>query len=187
MARPYHPKDTDIGQAPHNPAMLNFHIKRDQLNIGFKDPFVLLAQGLGSGCIHPMPGTWGTFSGLIVYLLAYYFIPAQLWHSWVLAASVLGIPLCTYAEKALGDKDPSSVVWDEWCGLWIAYFLIPFNPVLIVIGFLLFRVLDTRKPWLIGIAERKFTKGYGIMLDDILAGVAVNLILQLLFLTMRFL
>lgn len=160
--------------------MFGLYIKQKELDEGLKNPFVLLAQGLGSGCVHPMPGTWGTFGGLLVFVVAYYLVPESIWQSWVLAATVLGIPLCTYVERALGDKDPSSVVWDEWCGIWICYLFVPFNPLLIAIGFVLFRIVDTRKPWLIGIAERKLTKGYSIMLDDVLAGILVNLILQLL-------
>ncbi len=160
--------------------MLNFYIDKEEIGAGLKDPFVLLAQGLGSGCIHPMPGTWGTLGGLIVFIVAYYFIPEPIWQSLVVVATVLGIPLCTYAERALGDKDPSSVVWDEWCGIWLCYLFLPFNPLLLIIGFILFRIFDTRKPWLIGTAERKLTKGYSIMLDDVLAGILVNILLQLL-------
>lgn len=147
--------------------------------MGRRDPFVLLAQGLGSGCIHPMPGTWGTLAGLLVYLLAYFFVPAQLWLAWVLAACVLGIPLCTYAEKALGDSDPISVVWDEWCGIWIAYLFVPLSPFYLVLGFVLFRILDTKKPWLIRLADEKLPYGYGIMVDDVLAGLLVSLILYI--------
>ena len=161
--------------------MKKIYIDKQEIEPGLRNPIVFLAQGLGSGSIRPFPGTWGTVAGLLIYLVFSFLLPSELWISWVLAACALGIPLCSYAERNIGLKDPHSVVWDEWCGIWVAFLLVPFSWSLVIIGFVLFRILDTKKPWIIGMAERKLKAGTGIMLDDILAGVCVNIILQLLF------
>lgn len=160
--------------------MRKFYIDKRELEPGLRNPIVFLAQGLGSGSIYPFPGTWGTVAGLLIYLGLSSLLPAELWISWVLAACALGIPLCSYAERNIGMKDPHSVVWDEWCGIWVAFVLVPFSWVLVIIGFVLFRILDTKKPWLIGMAEKKLKAGAGIMMDDILTGICVNVILQVL-------
>lgn len=155
------------------------HLVKEDFLAGIKNPLVFLAQGLGSGCFYPMQGTVGTLGGVLVYLVISPWIPLDLWALWVVVASILGIPLCTYAERKLGTKDPFSIVWDEWCGIWLAYLLIgPDNVVALIIGFCIFRWLDIKKPWIIGMAERKFNKGTGIMLDDIIAGVATLIILK---------
>lgn len=156
------------------------HLIKEDLQAGMKDPLVFLAQGLGSGCISPMQGTWGTLGGVLVYLLAFTNgIDYSYWIAFVIFACVAGIPLCSYAEGKLKSKDPHSVVWDEWCGIWLAYAWLPFMPITsvpvyvwLIIAFVLFRWLDITKPWLIGMMEKNFRKGAGIMLDDIVAGLA---------------
>lgn len=164
---------------------------KEEFDVGRKDLLVFLAQGLGSGCITPMQGTWGTLGGVLVYLLALTYIVAGVdyyyWIGFVIFSCIAGIPLCSYAETKLASKDPHSVVWDEWCGIWLAYAWLPFMPltsvpiyVWLIIGFVLFRWLDITKPWLIGMMERNFKKGAGIMLDDIVAGLATGAIVYLL-------
>ncbi len=161
---------------------------KEDFQAGIKNPLVLLAQGLGSGCITPMQGTWGTLGGVLVYLLALtYGVDYFNWMTFVIFACLAGIPLCSYAEDKLKSKDPHSVVWDEWCGIWLAYAVLPFMPassmpvdLWLIIAFVLFRWLDITKPWLIGMMERKFSKGAGIMLDDIVAGLATAGIVYLL-------
>lgn len=162
---------------PKDSKQLFPHIHREDFKAGMKDPLIFLAQGLGSGCIWPMPGSWGTLGGLLVYLLASSYIPLTYMLIIIIIACVAGIPLCTYAEKKLGQQDPHSIVWDEWCGIWLAVALVPKVVPLYIVGFFLFRWLDIKKPLLIGWADKKLNHGTGIMLDDILAGIATAIIL----------
>ena len=157
------------------------YLVKEDFYKGIKNPLVFLAQGLGSGCFRPMQGTWGTLGGVLVYLAIAPWLPEHIWAIWVVCACVLGIPLCSYAERKLNNKDPHSVVWDEWCGIWLAYlYMLPADWIYLILGFVIFRWLDIKKPWLIGMAERKFKRGAGIMLDDVAAGIITAVILNVL-------
>ena len=74
-------------------------------------------------------------------------------------------------------KDPSCVVIDEVCGMLLSLIFLPYNIKLVIIAFLIFRILDTLKPFPVGRLER-MKGGPGIMLDDIAAGIYTNIILQ---------
>ncbi|MEL6867415.1 MAG: phosphatidylglycerophosphatase A, partial [Bacteroidota bacterium] len=74
--------------------------------------------------------------------------------------------------------DPSKVVIDEMAGMWISLLWLPFSPLLLLLAFLLFRAFDIGKPFYIRQME-KLPSGWGIMMDDVLAGVYTNLLLQI--------
>ena len=80
-------------------------------------------------------------------------------------------------ERQLG-QDPSQVVVDEMVGFWIALFALPRSLILVAIGFFLFRFFDIWKPFPIRRTER-LREGWGIMVDDALAGIYTNVLLQL--------
>ena len=67
--------------------------------------------------------------------------------------------------------DHSGIVWDEFVGFWITMFLIPVTWYWILLGFVLFRLFDILKPWPISWCDKHVHGGFGIMLDDVLAGV----------------
>ena len=67
-------------------------------------------------------------------------------------------------------KDPGCIVWDEFVGLWITLFMLPFGWYWIFIGFGLFRFFDIVKPWPVSWADKSLSGGMGIMVDDVLAG-----------------
>lgn len=90
---------------------------------------------------------------------------------------VLGILSADKVEESWG-KDHQRVVVDEVAGMCITLLFVPLKPVYLVIGFLLFRVLDICKPLYIRRME-KLPGGWGVMADDILAGIYANAILQL--------
>ena len=81
------------------------------------------------------------------------------------------------AEKDWG-HDAGKIVIDEVVGMWITLWLVPKSLMLYAIGFVLFRVFDILKP--LGVRQsQKLPGGWGVMVDDLLAGVYANLILQL--------
>ena len=78
------------------------------------------------------------------------------------------------------NSDPQEVVIDEVAGMLITLFFIPFTWLNVGIGFALFRLFDILKPWPIASVER-IKHGYGVMLDDIIAGVFANFLMQVIY------
>jgi len=143
-----------------------------------KDPVLLLGLGFGSGLSPFAPGTAGTVVALLfVPLLALLSTGPLL--AVLLIASLAGIYICGYSARKLGANDPSSIVWDEFVGLWIALAGFPVSSFWLVSGFVVFRCFDILKPWPISVLDKKVPGGLGIMLDDILAGVMTWLVLRL--------
>lgn len=143
------------------------------------NPLHLLSLGFGSGLAPKAPGTAGT----ALALLPYWFI-AQLPLGWYLAvvagAFALGIYLCHYTGKALGVADHPGIVWDEFVGLWVTMIAAPPSWQWIVTGFVLFRLFDIWKPWPIKTVDKSVKGGFGVMLDDLLAGIYGLACLQLI-------
>ncbi len=142
-----------------------------------KQPFAKFVSALGVGLIPFAPGTWG--SALALPLIAWFH------HSiggYVLVFVLLFL-MGWWAVSQLDlsrEKDPGFVVVDETCGMLLAFALIPFTWQTAVAGFILFRLFDIFKPFPIRYFER--LPGYwGIMADDLAAGVYVWLILHLVF------
>ncbi|WP_439107111.1 phosphatidylglycerophosphatase A family protein [Congregibacter sp.] len=142
------------------------------------DPVQLLAFGFGSGLAPKAPGTVGTLAALPLYwLMASQ--PLWIYSLIVIAAALLGIWICDRASAALKVHDHPGIVWDEFVGVWIALWAVPAEPLWIVAGFLVFRVFDIVKPWPIGWLDQHARGGFGIMIDDIVAGVLACLTLHL--------
>jgi phosphatidylglycerophosphatase A len=139
-----------------------------------------LAFGFGSGLSPRAPGTAGTVIAVPLYLLLFELgLPA---YTLVLVlASLLGIWLCGRASRELGVHDHPGIVWDEFVGYWITMWGLPADLSWAVAGFFLFRLFDILKPWPISLCDRRVHGGLGIMLDDILAGLASCAILQCVF------
>ena len=134
------------------------------------NPLHLLSLGFGSGLSPFAPGTCGTLVAIPFYLLiAQLDLPYYL--AFILLAFAIGVYLCKYTSAALGVHDHSGIVWDEFVGFWITMIAVPVNWQWIVAGFVLFRVFDIVKPWPVKVVDKKMTGGFGIMFDDVLAGL----------------
>ena len=131
------------------------------------------------------PGTIGSLAGLGLYLIL-----SQ--HSLRLYCLILGLLFITgiligkKAEEAFGKKDCRKFVLDEVCGMLIALAMVPFGLFYIITGFILFRLFDILKPFPAKLAE-KLPHGWGVMLDDVVAGIYTNLALQIIVLGNKFL
>jgi phosphatidylglycerophosphatase A len=128
------------------------------------------------GYLPLIPGTFGSAAALILFLI---FKPAPAAQCGFLAAFMfLGFYFSGKAEKLFNKKDPKYIVIDEVAGMFLAFLFVPLDFKLLLIGFLLFRALDTVKPY--PADPLQGLKGSaGIMLDDIVAGIYTNLILQI--------
>ena len=148
----------------------------------------LLTSCFGLGRLPLAPGTWGSLPPMFVFALMCYFGASTVQISIVMAALVLaGSVVCVKFAPgivaATGKIDPREVVADEFAGQAITFLAV--GTVLAsqiwataVLGFLLFRLFDIAKPWPIRKLE-KLPKGWGILADDLLAGVYAGIALLL--------
>ena len=135
-----------------------------------RNPWHCLSFGFGSGLAPVVPGTFGTLVGMGSYWLAPE-MPVWVVLCVSLALFVVGVPLCSYTTRALRVEDHRSIVWDEITGYWITMSLLPKEWEWMLAGFVLFRLLDTCKPFPINWIDKNISGGWGIMLDDVLAGL----------------
>jgi len=151
--------------------------------IVFTNPINFLAFGFGSGLTPKAPGTFGTLACIPLYWLIADF---QLTHylAICLFVSIIGIFICGYTSKQLKVHDHPGIVWDEFAGYLITMIGISFSWVNVLLGFILFRLFDILKPWPINSLDKRVTGGFGIMIDDVLAGLfalgCLHLILYLI-------
>jgi len=136
----------------------------------------LIATGLGSGYSPWAPGTAGSLVGLLLFVpLAHAPLAAQL------AATALvftvGVWAATATARRTGLKDPGLVVVDEIAGMWVTLLLMPFTLEVAVVAFFAFRVMDIVKPYPARDLEQ-LPEGWGIMADDVMAGVYANLLVR---------
>jgi phosphatidylglycerophosphatase A len=150
-----------------------------------------LATGFGSGYLRPAPGTWGTLAGLLAWLVLGAGLtacaPAALRGALLIAPlglTAVGIGAASAVVQETGCKDPSFIVVDEWAGIWIALtpllFTAPVQPhpwwgLRLLAPFLLFRLFDIWKPGPVDAAQR-LPGGWGVVLDDVLAGLLAALL-----------
>ena len=144
----------------------------------FSDPVHFLAFGFGAGLMPVAPGTFGTLVAIPLYLLMRP-LPVLWYLPVVLGLLLAGIWLCGRSAEKLGVHDHGGIVWDEIVGLLITLFLTPAGWLWIGLGFVLFRFFDIVKPWPIRWLDRQISGGFGIMLDDVLAGIYAWVALQL--------
>ena len=141
--------------------------------------FILLsATGLGAGFSPIVPGTMGT----LLAIPFYYFvssIPSPLYELTLVAFFFFSSWISNQAERYWGKKDDRRIVIDEIMGFLVTMLWIPRSPLFIVAGFLLFRFFDILKPFPIRHLEG-VKSGFGVVLDDVLAGVYANIILHLI-------
>ena len=141
----------------------------------------------GSGNIPKAPGTFGALAGLIsiiLFRLACRLVGLSDNGLFALEAVItLGIILLgVYALKKLSGKiehDASFVVIDEFAGIWVSMLFVPSQWYYLLLAFVLFRFFDIAKPLFIKRIDR-MKNDWSIMLDDVLAGVYTNIILQII-------
>jgi len=144
-----------------------------------KKIILFFASGGGVGLLPGPKGTYGTVVGLLLYWAVrgfsypYFFLFTFTFFFFSVWAAGL-------AEVYLQEKDSQKIVIDEIAGYLVTMLFLPFNWKLSLAGFVAFRLFDILKPFPISLLERKMKGGWGVVLDDILAGVFANVILQIL-------
>jgi len=144
---------------------------RSPLKPNLKSIPQFLAFGFGAGLSPKAPGTAGTVVAVPLYLLASQ-LSLPVYSALLALATLAGIWLCGRASRELGVHDHPGIVWDEFVGYWITMWALPTSWMTVLAGFALFRLFDIAKPWPISHVDKHVSGGWGIMVDDILAGIA---------------
>ncbi len=146
--------------------------------IGFRHPVSLIATWFGCGLLPGAPGTWGSLAALpVAWVIVVLGGPLGLIGA-VIAAFSIGIWAAGRYSQAAGLKDCQNVVIDEVAGQWLALVFVPLDPVAYFAAFILFRICDVFKPWPANWADRNVPGGFGIMLDDMIAGTYALILIQ---------
>lgn len=138
---------------------------------------VLLATGCYAGYVPIAPGTLGTLVAVPLGYLLSLLGPLE-GVLFIGAFAALAVWVSGEGEKVFQRKDPGLIVIDEMAGLLVTLFLISWSWKNVVTGFFLFRLMDIVKPFPIRRLESKWPGGWGVVGDDVLAGVYANLILR---------
>lgn len=137
----------------------------------------MIATTAGSGYFPIAPGTVGSaIAVVLLWLLPPIALPVLL--ALFVVFFLIGSWAADVTAKQYNQKDPGLVNWDEFLGQWIALVALPHELWVYIAGFFLFRLFDIWKPVPVCTLE-KLPGGFGIMSDDVAAGIYANLILQL--------
>jgi phosphatidylglycerophosphatase A len=135
-----------------------------------------IATGFGAGLSPFAPGTVGSAVALLPWLWLRE-LPTLACLGVIVAAFALGVWVSHVLVARLRAEDPGWIVVDEFVGQWLALVFAPPGWIWLLAGFLLFRLFDVWKPWPVSWADRNVEGGFGVMLDDALAGLLAGLAL----------
>lgn len=143
-----------------------------------RDPVLLGAFGLGFGLLRPAPGTWGTLPGVALYWFVFSELSIPVAVALIAVMFAFGVWLCGEACRRLGVHDHSGIVFDEIVGYLVACIALPHSTMTMVAAFALFRLFDAWKPWPIRWFDTHIHGGFGVMVDDLIAGLVTLLLLH---------
>jgi len=135
-----------------------------------------LGTGFGLGYSKLMPGTLGSLWGVLIF----YFVRDQpRLHLGIIAVvvTVIAIYISHEAEKVFGEKDCQKIVIDEVAGQVLAYLLVPYSLTNLILGFVFFRFFDMTKIFPADVVQKHLPGGFGVVLDDTVAGIQAAVLL----------
>ena len=137
----------------------------------------IIATFFGAGLSPKAPGTVGSVAALPFAWILFEWGGAPALMLATMLIFLIGVWSGGIYANEIGQTDPSAVVIDEVAGQWLTLLVVPTDLILYALGFVLFRFFDILKPWPVSWADRNIKGGFGIMFDDILAGVYAGAIL----------
>ncbi len=143
------------------------------------DPAVLWVTLFGVGFAPKAPGTFGSIGALILWAALLAQQPWQVQLVTIVLYTALSTALVSVVMRRYAVKDAPEIVADEVAGLWIALLAAPLNWWAPLLGIALFRLFDIAKPWPVGWLDRNLPGAWGVMADDLAAGVLSLGVLQL--------
>ena len=157
----------------------------------YKNPFDYVSTLFGVGLIRFAPGTWGTLFSVFLWLVFFEKLSSNIIA--VLLAVILAIVCCHFSSKDLNNKDQKAIVIDELAGMWVALLICSpliesnyikddvYGYVNVFIVFLAFRFFDILKPFPISYFDKNLKNGFGIVFDDLIAGIFAGIFTILLY------
>lgn len=140
-------------------------------------PAHFFALGFGSGLARGAPGTAGSLVALpLAWSIA--LLPTLLQLIIVTAMYIIGCYICAITSRNLGVVDHGSIVWDEIVAMMLILIFTPLTWTWWFVAFLLFRLFDIWKPYPIRQFDAKFKNGFGVMFDDLVAGIYALICVQ---------
>jgi phosphatidylglycerophosphatase A len=139
---------------------------------------LLFLTGLGAGYLPWAPGTMGTLVGVVLYLLIWRHLSWPLYLLFTLVLLYLGIRESHHGVEFFGEEDSPHIVIDEIVGYLVTMIGVTQGFWPVVLGFLLFRIWDIWKPFRV---LEEMPGGWGVMADDVLAGILANIMLRIMF------
>ena len=157
----------------------------------YKNPLNYVSTLFGVGLIRFAPGTWGTLFSVFLWLVFFEKLSSNTIA--VLLAVILAIVCCHFSSKDLNNKDQKAIVIDELAGMWVALLICSpliesnynkddvYGYVNVFIVFLAFRFFDILKPFPISYFDKNLKNGFGIVFDDLIAGIFASIFTILLY------
>jgi len=145
----------------------------------WKNPLHFIAFGFGTGAIPIAPGTFGTIAAIPFYLLLH-LLPNLFYFIALTVITLFCMWLCEKVSREINVHDHQGMCIDEFPGFLLTMFAAPFHWIWILTGFILFRIFDIWKPFPIRYVDKNIKGGFGMVLDDLLAGVYSCVVLQIL-------
>jgi phosphatidylglycerophosphatase A len=142
------------------------------------NPFYFIAFGLGSGAIPFAPGTFGTLLAIPFYLLLRP-LPLYAYLLFLVFFIAFSAWISDRVSKETHTHDHPGMNIDEFAGFFVTMINAPHGWLWILFGFVLFRLFDIWKPWPIRFIDEKVQGGFGMILDDIVAGLFAMCIIQI--------
>lgn len=144
------------------------------------EPALWLATWFGAGLLPKMPGTWGALAAL-----PFAWVLASIGGPWLVIAAagavfLLGLWVSERYMRIVQVHDPGAVVIDEVVAQWLTLAFMPIDPVVYMLGFLLFRAADLLKPWPASWIDRRVSGAIGVMADDVVAALYAAIALWLI-------
>jgi phosphatidylglycerophosphatase A len=146
-----------------------------------KHPYAWIALGFGSGLSPKAPGTAGSLLAVMLWWLLFADLALPIQLGIIALGFVLGVWASNWMIARTGIQDPGFIVWDEFIGQWLALLLLPKTLLWYAAAFVLFRLFDIVKRGPVGWADRRFKGGFGVMFDDVLAGLLAMAIGQMVY------
>jgi phosphatidylglycerophosphatase A len=146
----------------------------------WRNPLYFIAFGFGSGAAPFAPGTFGTLMAIPFYLVLRQ-LPLPAYLIFTVCFFAFSSWLCDRISRDTGTHDHPGMCIDEFVGFFVTMIAAPAGWLWIVAGFILFRLFDIWKPWPISYADEHIHGGFGMIFDDVLAGLLAMVIMQLVY------
>jgi phosphatidylglycerophosphatase A len=139
----------------------------------------LIATSLGAGLLPLAPGTMGTLTAIPLAWGVAKLPPIWFWVATIIV-SAIGTWAASAFQRANGTDDDQRIVIDEVAGYLVTLLVVPKNGATLILAFFLFRLFDIWKPFPVRLIDRKVGGGFGVMADDLAAGVYGAIVLWIL-------